>query len=335
MMKRIISIALALLMTAAPALAEVFTGTIVARSTTAIAADAGGIIDELFVQPGSVVKEGEVIARLRTTKVFANQNGTVARIHAKEGKENEGTVLEIVPVSRYTIHCTSDEAYDSISSNLVHCGETLYMKCTTNGTHQGRGRVYSIDNATYMVEATGGEFYIGETVYLYRNAEYAYKQLVGTGTVVSGATEPYESEGRITAIHVSEGEYVEKGELLYEVIDGEGVEIVVPTDGIITACDVNSGAIVEDDQIIANLVPYDEICVAVQVDEDQIGQISTGDSAAMTYSCYGEERLIPGIVMAISGTKQDESYTAYVLSEEVPVQLGMTVEVRIDPYLQK
>jgi len=330
MMKRIISAALVLLMTAAPALAEVFTGTTVARSTIAIDADAGGILDELYVQSGSVVKKGEVIARLRTTKVFATQNGTVARIHATEGKETEGTVLEIDPVSRYTIHCTSDEAYDSISSNLVHCGETLYMKCTTNGTHQGRGRVYSIDNETYMLEATAGEFYVGETVYLYRDPDYAYKKLVGTGTVVSGATEAYEGEGKITAIHVSEGEYVEKGELLYEVIDGEGVEIIAPADGVIINCEVENGAGIEENQIIANFVSYDDICIAVSMMDDQIVQVSVGDSAALSYSCYGEDRLIPGIVTAISGTKQDESYIAYILPEEVPVQLGMTVETRID-----
>jgi len=330
MMKRIISAVLVLSMICAPAMAEVYTGTTVARSTIAVAAEAGGIIDELYVQPGSVIKEGEVIARLRTTKVFATQNGTVSRIHAEEGKEAQGTVLEIAPVSRYTIHCTSDSAYDSISSNLVHCGETLYMKCTANGTHQGNGRVYSIDGSTYMVEATGGEFYIGETVYLYRDAEYAYKHLVGTGTVVSSATELYESDGRITAIHVSEGEYVEKGELLYEVIDGEGVEIVAPVDGIITSCDAGNGTVIEDGQMVAGLASYDEICISVQVEEDQIGQISVGDSGALTYSYYGDERLFSGTVIEMSDVARNGSYTAYVDSGEEPIQIGLTVEVRIN-----
>ncbi|MBP3409908.1 MAG: HlyD family efflux transporter periplasmic adaptor subunit [Clostridia bacterium] len=329
MMKRMISTVLALLMTAAPAVAEAFTGTTIARSTMAVAAEADGVLDELYIQPGSAVQAGEVIGRLRTTKVFADQNGTVARIHAKEGKETQGTVLEIAPVSRYTIHCTADSAYDSISSNLVHCGETLYMKCTVNGTHQGTGRVYSIDGSTYMMEATGGEFYVGETVYIYRDAEYAYKCLVGTGTVVSSATETYESEGRITAIHVSEGEYVEKGELLYEVIDGESIEITAPVDGIITACET-AGANVVSGQLAASLAPYDEICIAVQLEEDQISQISVGDSAALVYSCYAEERLIPGTVTEISSVAQDGSYTATILPQEAPAQIGLTVEVRID-----
>ena len=317
-------------MIAAPALAEVFTGTTVARRTIAVTTDAGGILDEMYVQPGSVVREGEAIARLRTTKVFATQNGTVARIHAKEGKETEGTVLELAPVSRYTIHCTSDGAYDSISSNLIHCGETLYVKCTKNGTHQGRGRIYAIDNETYMVEATAGEFYVGETVYLYRDEDYSKKQRVGIGTVVSGATEVYESKGRITTIHVSEGEYVEKGELLYEVIDGVSAEILAPADGIITTCEVEKGASIADDQTVAGMVSYDDVCIAVQLDDQQAAQLSPGDSAALSYACCEDDSFIDGNVIAVSRSKQDGSYMAYISVKEVPAQLGMSVEVRID-----
>jgi len=330
MIKKTISTILALLMICVPAMAEVFTGTTVARSTMNITAQAGGIIDELYVQPGSVVKEGEVIARLRTTKVFATQNGTVAHIQATEGKDADGTVLEIAPISRYTIHCTSDSAYDSISSNLVHCGETLYMKCTTNGTHQGSGKVYSIDGSTYMVEATGGEFYVGETVYLYRDAEYAYKQLVGKGTVVSSTTEAYESDGRITAIHVSEGEYVEKGELLYEVIDGESVEIVAPADGIITACETENGAVVENGQPIAEYALSSDLLIAIQVDESSIAGVSAGDVASIVYAGDTSEQHIPGIVTGISHLIEAESYAVYIQAETILPFLGMHATVYID-----
>ena len=329
MMKKIVSLCLVLLFTAFPALAEVFTGSTVARNPQSITADAGGIIEELLVQPGSAVKQGEPIARLRTTKVFASQNGTVARIHASEGKETEGTILEIAPVSRYTIHCTSDGAYDSISTNLVHCGESLYLYCTKNGTHQGRGLVYSIDGETYMVEATAGEFYVGETVYLYRDQDYSKKQRVGIGTVVSAATEAYKSEGRIAAIHVTEGEYVEKGELLYEVIDGETTEIVAPADGIITSCEAENGANVASGQSVAALAAYVDICIAVQVEESLIEQLSPGNPASVCYLSDVQERQIPGMVIEISTLAQDGYYTAYVAPSEPPAQLGLSAEVQI------
>lgn len=295
-----------------------------------ITANAGGVIDELYVRPGSYVKEGEIIARLRTTKVFATQNGTVARIYAEEGKEIQGTVLEIAPVSRYTIHCTSDEAYDSISANLVHCGETLYMKCTANGTHQGSGRVYSIDSETYMVEAAAGEFYVGETVYLYRDPDYTYKKLVGIGTVVSSATESYESEGKITAIHVSEGEYVEKGELLYEVINGEYTEIIAPADGIITACGTENGAAVENGQLVAEYAFSSDILISIQADESSLAGISAGDEAAIIFASDTDEQRIPGTVIGISHLAETESYAVYIQAETMLPFLGMHATVHID-----
>lgn len=123
----------------------------------------------------------------------------------------------------------------------MHAGETLYMRCTSNGTHQGFDRVYSIDGESYMVEALGGKFYVGETVYLYRDADFRYAQLVGSGTVVFYDPEIYSSKGRITAMHVAQGEYVERGELLYEVIAGEDINTVAPASGIITDCNVQAG----------------------------------------------------------------------------------------------
>ena len=330
MVKRIILTCLALLLAATPALAEVYVGTTVARNTLSIAAGANGVLEEMGIRPGYAVEAGETLARLRTKKVFANQNGTIARIHAQEGHKAEGTVLELAPVSRYTIHCTADEAYDSIASNLVHCGETLYLYCTKNGTHQGRGQVYAIDNETYMVEATAGEFYVGETVYLYRDEDYSYKQLVGIGTVVAGAAEAYESEEKIAAIHVREGEYVEKGELLYEILEGEDAEIEAPDHGIITACEAENGASVTEGQAIASLASYDDICVAIEADESQVELISVGDSAELSYILDAQERWVPGRVTEISAVAQDGCYTVYIAAEEAPRQLGLTVEVRID-----
>ena len=70
MLKKIISISLALLLIAVPAMAEMFAGTTAARNRTPVVANAGGTIEELYIQPGLAVKEGETIARLRTIPEF-------------------------------------------------------------------------------------------------------------------------------------------------------------------------------------------------------------------------------------------------------------------------
>lgn len=329
MLKRILAGVLTAALTAAPALAEVYTGSTVARRSLQITVEAGGIVEELYVQPGETVEEGDSIARLSTTKVFANQDGTIARIHAGEGQEASGTVLELQPVSRYDIYCTVEEAYAATGNMLVHCGEEIYAYCTYNGTHQGTAMVTSIDGETFMAQATGGEFYNGETVYLYRDADYSYSRLIGIGTVVGAATELYENEGKIVKMHISEGEYVERGELLYEIIDGDDVLVSAPASGIITDCDAAEGDSLQDGAQIATLAAYDDICIAIQVDETMAAAIQTGDQAAMTYACDPGESLVPGEVVEISHLAEDGSYTVYIAPETTPPYLGMTVNVRI------
>jgi len=148
--------------------------------------------------------------------------------------------------------------------------------------------------------------------------------------VVSSTTEAYESDGRITAIHVSEGEYVEKGELLYEVIDGESVEIVAPADGIITACETENGAVVENGQPIAEYALSSDLLIAIQVDESSIAGVSAGDVASIVYAGDTSEQHIPGIVTGISHLIEAESYAVYIQAETILPFLGMHATVYID-----
>lgn len=329
MLKKILAGLLAAVLCAAPALAEVYIGTTAAHTVRIAAAGCSAQVEAVYVESGSAVKEGEVLASLRTTKVFAAQDGFIARIHAGEDQEINGTVLELQPVSRYDIYCTVDEAYGSPENKLVHSGEEIYARCTINGTHQGVATITSIDGETYMAEATGGEFYNGETVYLYRDPDYDYGSLVGVGTVVGKATESYEADGRITKLHVEEGEYVERGELLYETIDGESAEITVPASGVVTALSAMAGDTLEEGSRFASIVLYEDICVEIQVDEEMAAGLNVGDSAAMTYACDAEERLIPGEIIEISQLGTDGTFTVHIQPETPPPYIGMTVNVRI------
>ena len=329
MLKKILTGALAALLCAAPALAEVYVGTTVAGHNLSAAAACGAQVEAVYAQTGSKVAEGDVLATLRTTKVFASQSGVIARIQAVEGQEISGTALELQPVSRYDIYCTVEKAYASSATMLVHSGESLYLRCTANGTHQGTATVTSIEGETYMAAATGGEFYNGETVYLYRDPEFSYSSLVGVGTVVAAATEIYETEGRITKLHVEEGEYVERGELLYEMIDGDSAKIIAPADGVVITCDIQAGDSVEEGQIAATIVPQEDIQIEIQVDEAMAASLQIGDDVAMTYACDAGESLVPGEILEISRLGDDGLFRVYISPEYPPEYLGMTVNVRI------
>ena len=188
---------LAVCMLTSAALAEVYQGTVAASSEIQVAAASDGILEALNAEAGSTVSKGDVLGALRTTRVFASQDGTVASIRLLEGEEADGTVMEIYPVERYQIYCTVDKAYQSAESTLVRPGERVYIKCTYNGTHRGVGIITQIDGDEYRVLAIGGELYVGETVYLYRDEDFSTKQRVGIGTVVTNDTEIYEAEGKL------------------------------------------------------------------------------------------------------------------------------------------
>lgn len=319
---------LAVCMLTSAALAEVYEGTVVAASEIQVTAASGGALEALNAEIGSTVSEGDVLGSLRTTRVFASQDGTVASIQASEGDEIDGTVMEIYPMERYQIYCTVDKAYQSAESTLVHSGEQVYIKCTTNGTHRGVGLITQIEGDEYRVLAVGGELYVGETVYLYRDEDFSAKQRVGIGTVVTSDTEIYEAEGKIVRMHVKEGEYVERGELLFEIADGN-TEILAPENGLIMETAVQQGDHVEADQTVLTLVPEGQFCIEIYADEASAAQLTEGDAVEIIYPSDVQEQIRKGVVAEISHIAEESSYRVKILPEITEgLKLGMTAEVR-------
>lgn len=325
---RIFALALALLMTMGGALAEVYAGTTVAAETVAVAAESGGTVEEAYVRAGETVEAGAALAGLRTAKVYAAGDGTVARILVQEGEKVDGAVLEINPTSRYTIYCTVDSAYQSAASTRVRVGETLYIRCTANGTHRGTGMITQIDGEEYRVEATGGEFYVGETVNLYRDAEFASAQRVGVGTVVNSDPLSCESQGYIVRLHVKEGEFVERGELLYECAEGKETELTAPVDGIVTEA-AEAGASLQPGDAAFRIAPLDAMRVEIDVGETAAAGIESGDEVELIFADDPGEEVEIGEVESVSRVVEGEGYAVRIASEAIPERLGLTVNVRI------
>lgn len=327
MMKRILTVALALALLGGGALAEVYAGSTVAGSTLAVSAPDGGTLTEVLAQPGARVEAGQALAELRTRKVYAAEDGTVARILAREGAQVDGAVLELAPVSRYTIHCTVDGAASSAESTFVHAGEALYLRCTANGTHRGTGVVTQIDGETYLVAATGGELYVGETVRLYRDADFTSSQRVGIGTVVAADPQSYEAQGYLLRLHVAEGEFVERGELLYECAESAQTELTAPAAGIVTEA-AASGDALQAGQAALTLAPLDAIQVEFLVDEEAAAALAPDDSVALIRADDPREAERRGAILSVSGAAEGGLYAVRVQAEEPLDRLGLTVYVR-------
>ena len=257
-MKKKLTILLLALMLAASALAEAYEGTTAPLSTAVVTAGASGIVQALDAEVGSHVNAGDVMASMKPERAFAARDGSVSLVNAGEGDKIDGTLLELMPLERYMIHCTVDKAYQSAESTLVHSGETVYVRCTTDGSHRAVGVLTQIEGAEYRVVTLGGELYLGETVYLYRSDAFTASQRIGIGTVVSNDTQGYEASGTVSRLLVGEGDTVERGQLLYEI---NGGTVDAPVSGIVTSVSVKAGEAVEEGQAVAEIVPDGQVCV--------------------------------------------------------------------------
>jgi len=325
-MKKKLTILLLALTLTASALAEAYEGTTAPLSTTVITAEVSGIVQALDVEAGSHVKSGDVMASLKPERVFAAQDGSISLVNAREGDSIDGTLLALLPLERYLIYCTVDKAYQSAESTLVHSGETVYVRCTTDGSHRAVGVLTEIESEEYRVLTLGGELYLGETVYLYRSDAFTASQRIGIGTVVSNDTQGYDASGTVSRLMVEEGDAVERGQLLYEI---NGGTIDAPVSGIVTALNVSVGEAVEADQAVAEIVPDGQVCVEIQVGESDASDFSKGQRVTLTQTFDAEERNFGGTVIDSAWLAEDALYTVRILPDEgLQPPLGMSVTVR-------
>ena len=291
----------------------------------AVRAENGGTVESVLALEGQRVGAGDAIVQLKPEKTFATQDGAVALVCAETGDSVDGEVLELTPMERYTLRCTVDKAYQSAASTLVHSGETVYARCTSDGTHRAVGFVTQIDGAEFTVLTLGGELYIGETVYLYRDADFTAAQRVGAGTVLAADPEVYEGAGKLTLLRVSAGDTVERGQLLFAT---DGGEIAAPEGGILASLSCAIGDTVAEGDIVAEIVPEDAVGVEIRVDEPAAATLRPGDSALITLA--GQEDELPATVTAISALADSGQYAVRVIpAQPLSLRLGMTASVRL------
>ena len=350
--------AAALLLAPAAALGEtVFAGEVTAWETRVIEAPYGGVVSNLRVRVGDSVNIGDPVATIETQKTYSMVEGTVSGVFASEGdaaegiQERYGALVYIEPINRFTLDCSTDKAYNSSENRYIHIGETVYLSCTKDGSHQGRGVVTALDeqdDSKFSVEVTGGEFYMGETVDVYRTAQYEQSSRIGRGTV--GRTNPVavKGEGSVLTMHVRPGDKVERGELLFETVSGtlDGLyaperQVVCDVPGVVASVDVKNGAAVEKGATLATVYPEDSLQVKMVISEADLPDVKVGDQASIEFNWDADSgKRFDGKVSSISYMSEtDEAgassssvaqYVAYV--DFVPddtVRIGMTVIVYV------
>ena len=355
-MRRFLAFLLTLLLLSTPALAELaLDGSVVSGGSETVRAPFGGIVEQIRVRAGDLVKLGEPVASIVTTRVYAPQDGTIASVCAQPGDSAEGViarygaVLYIEPVNRYIVQASTEKAYNSSATKYVHIGEKVYLSCTKDGSHRGTARVTKLEAADeegvtkYTLEVTGGDFYIGETVGAFRSANYASESRIGRGAVGQAEAIAVAGEGSVLKLHVAPGDTVERGQLLFETVTGalDGLyagdsEVASNVSGIVASVDAQAGAAVEKDASLITVYPFDKLQIEARVNVLDLYAVREGDSVEIEFDLDPDNLLryegkMESISYLTSGEEGKTFYSAYIsFTADEHVRLGMPAIVYLN-----
>ena len=346
--RKFLSILAACAMLMGSANAVSFSGTVAASDTVEIYAPIGGSVASVEVSVGEKVQAGDVLASLETTKVYASEDGVVTGIFGAAGDNAEtiaeryGAVMYIEGETVYTISASTEDAYNTTDNKFVHVGEKVYLSCYSHGSHTGWGVITSIEGTDYNVNVLSGEFLLGETVNVFRGQTTASSSRIGRGDIGRKNPTAVSGSGSIVSIAVQDGDTVQKGDLLFETLDGSfdglymsGAQITADAAGTIAQMNLSQGGKAEKNSVAAVIYPEGKMRIEALVNEYNLSEIALGDKvnveliwnqdAEVNYE--GTVSMISGIA-AEGGENGEVSYTVYVdFTPDANTRYGMSAVV--------
>jgi multidrug resistance efflux pump len=327
-----------------------FDGTVVSKNAIAITAPFGGVVASVSVQEGDYVNVGDVLAEVETTKVYSPTDGTITGLFAQVGDSvanvvtRYGAAIYITPSNKFTIDADTSYAYATNENMYVHLGEVVYLRSYNFQIYnEGTGIITAVEDDNYTVETTEGEFWMGETVSIYRGADYDTTSRIGRGDVTRTAEVTVGDSGSIVAMYVRDGDEVVRGQLLYETVTGEladlvadGSQIKSTVSGIVESIDITAGSNVSQGGLVATVCPKDRMQIMIEVNEYDLMDIAIGDPVSLTFT-YDDMGLSTGTGtvqmisdVSVSTDTSDVSYEVYIDFDATDdIRLGMTVMVDI------
>lgn len=344
-MKKLICLlaALPLLFSSALAAGE-FDGTVVAGETVTLTAPYGAVIKRMDLRRGEVIAVGDPVAEMDTTRVLASEDGTIRALEKQEGDSADGTVLYLNPVNKYVISADIKAAYDDPEFTYVTLGEKVYMQCTSDGSHKAEGVITAISGSSYTVEATAGELYLEETVYIYRDNRYYWRERIGSGKVARMEAIPVSGTGSLLKLHVEDGEEVERGQLLFETVEGSFDALLSPgriiqstAAGVVADVPVTAGQKVQKGDVLATVYQAGDYQVKFSITEDMLASVHVGSKATLYFNWSEDNTATPGTVTELSYLAEtnaetgETTYSGYIAFDaDDSVRIGMSVTVVLD-----
>lgn len=313
-------------------------GRVTAGESYAITAGMDGVYRGTLCE-GQYLEEGEEVGQIEYTAVYAPESGRIAMIFLEEGDETENAqngVLVIEPESEFIFYATAENAYESVETMYPHLGQIVYLRCTANGTHRGYGRITQIDGLEFVVEGLGGEFYNGESVYVYLEEDCESSDRIGRGTAIKPLDVTVTAQGILASLEVSPSQTVQTGQLLFTLAPGAEPgqtenSVKSPAAGYVTEVLVSSGEQVQAGQILAYVCPAEELVVEFALGRE-IARLEEGEQVTLwfdlgdeDFQCSGEIAMISYI--PVSGEEEESTAAQATPSENATARNGETASI--------
>jgi len=327
-------------------------GTVEAGNTVAVMAPFGGILQNASLKEGDMVRVGEVLHIIDTTKVYAPVDGKAGGVRVQDGDEvtaiqNRYTALLYIELSSpYIIETSTKNAYSGNPENsYIHPGEFVYLRSNSSRQRIGTGFVIYVDGSNFTVEVLEGNLELDESTDIYRDGDYTYRSLIGTGKTARNPNVAITVDsGSIYKVHVQHDDVVNRGDLLLEVVTGTipmqnipGNEVQAEEDSIVASVAATAGDTVSQNQVLFTLYPIRDFQIVVPVSEVELPYVNIGDTVRIEMMNIRDQPSLTGTVASISGLNSaqatDDEYTeatynVYIdFTASAIIRQGMNVNV--------
>ena len=336
MKKNWLILALALCMASSAALADTisFSGTVEPMETLQLYVPTGVTIEEIPVREGEAVTADTVIARLKTTKVYAAEDGTVTAVFGQPGDSAEtlaeryGAVMYLEGKYTMYVSASTSKAFEAKANYIVHAGEEVYLVSRTRTADRGTGLITSVDGSSFTVLVTSGDFFLTDNIVVSREENHAAESRIGRGNLTRISPRAVTGSGTILSVAVQPGEEVRQGQLLFETIDASfdspelaRAEVKAGVDGVVASISATQGSTLTQSGLVASIYPQDRVWVKAEVTETDLSELTVGQQVKVELDWNQDHGVsYEGTVEMISalGTVGEESTTYPVYISFIP-----------------
>ncbi|NLB91569.1 MAG: HlyD family efflux transporter periplasmic adaptor subunit [Clostridiales bacterium] len=326
-------------------------GVVAPKNSFSILATGGGILEDFSLRVGNSVGEGDLLFTLITQKTYAPWDGTVRGVTLSIGDDlaqttaRYGAPFYIEPSQPFLVESSTAQAYNENDNKIIHIGEKVYLLSSSTKDRTGLGIVIAVEGSSYRVEVLEGNLHVGERIGIYRNSDHDGKSRIGYGITASSSPVAVEGSGTLVALHVKEGQQVQKGELLFETLLSGGYgspptssQILSPVEGVITSIAATGGTLINADQLLATVADTTQLQIIALIRESDYNSIKVGSPVTITFDAYPKNKPIDGTVSAIaaysnkeSGEKEYEVAIDFPFNPSLSLPLGLEATISITP----